>query len=431
MVDHIDYPCAMPDPAPRANSGPAISERAVIYTVAAVQLVNILDFVMVMPLGPDFSKAIHIPESDLGWIAGSYTAAAAVSGLVGAFVLDRFDRRKALIVAMLGLVVGTAMGGFAQGFHSLLGARVLAGIFGGPATSISLSIIADVVPAKRRGRAMGIVMGAFGIASVVGVPIGLELASRLSWHAPFFAIAGLGLVVVFYGAARLPPLTGHLTTDRAVHGGFRELFADRLVWMSYTMTATVMGAGFLLIPNLSAYVQRNLGYARDDVKWLYLVGGIISVILTPLVGRLVDRLGSTIIGTIGSVMFFATVLPAFILIPQTFPVLALFCCFMISMSFRNVAYNTLASKVPSQAIRARFMSIQSTVQHAAAATGGLLSSVLLKTGPGGVLQGIPRLATLSLALTFVLPALLFVVERSVRARAAVLAAAAAATTAAA
>lgn len=425
----MDYPWPMPDPAPGARTE-GVSEKAVVLTVAAVQLVNILDFVMVMPLGPDFSKAIHIPESDLGWIAGAYTAAAAVSGLIGAFVLDRFDRRKALIVSMIGLIIGTAMGGLAQGFHSLLGARVLAGIFGGPATSVSLSIIADVVPPARRGRAMGIVMGAFGIASVVGVPVGLLLASALSWHAPFFAIAGLGAVVIGYGATRLPSMTRHIA-ERAVHGGFHELFTDRLVWMSYTMTATVMGAGFLLIPNLSAYVQRNLGFPRNQIFWLYLVGGTISVILTPLVGRLVDKRGSTVIGTLGSLMFVATVLPAFILIPHSFPVLALFCCFMMSMSFRNVAYNTLASKVPSPQVRARFMSIQSTVQHGAAAAGGLLSSVMLKTGPGGVLQGIPRLATVSLALTFVLPVLLFVVERSVKARAAAAIAAAAATTAAA
>src|SRR5207249_1638705 len=120
---------------------PVASERSIVFLVAAVQFVNILDFMMVMPMGPFFSTALHIPTSNLGYVGGSYTAAASIAGLVGSLFLDRFDRRKALGVAMLGLVVATAMGGFAVGMRSLLAARILAGTFGGPATSISLSII--------------------------------------------------------------------------------------------------------------------------------------------------------------------------------------------------------------------------------------------------------------------------------------------------
>src|SRR5438270_13526154 len=101
-------------------SSPRRRELAVVLLVAAVQFVNILDFVMVMPMGPDFAAALGIPTSRLGLIGGSYTAAAAVSGLVGSFFLDRFDRRRALGVAMIGLVFGTAMGGFATGLGTLM-----------------------------------------------------------------------------------------------------------------------------------------------------------------------------------------------------------------------------------------------------------------------------------------------------------------------
>ena len=83
------------------------TERTIVFCVAAVQFVNILDFMIVMPLGPDFAKALGIPLSKLGYVGGAYTAAACVSGLAGALFLDRFDRRKALGVAMLGLTLGT------------------------------------------------------------------------------------------------------------------------------------------------------------------------------------------------------------------------------------------------------------------------------------------------------------------------------------
>src|SRR5580700_4073512 len=119
------------------------SELAIVLLIAAVQFVNILDFVMVMPMGPDFARGLGIPMSELGKVGGSYTAAAALSGFAGSFFLDRFDRRRALAIAMLGLVTGTALGGFATGFGTLIAARILAGAFGGPATSLSFSIIAD------------------------------------------------------------------------------------------------------------------------------------------------------------------------------------------------------------------------------------------------------------------------------------------------
>src|SRR5699024_5894872 len=66
------------------------SERAVVLLVAMVQFVNILDFMMVMPMGPDFAAALGIPLSRLGLIGGSYTFAAMVSGLAGSLFLDRF-----------------------------------------------------------------------------------------------------------------------------------------------------------------------------------------------------------------------------------------------------------------------------------------------------------------------------------------------------
>src|SRR5215218_1698958 len=187
-----------------------VSERAVVFLIGAVQFVNILDFVMVTPLGPFFVRGLGIEASHIGAIAGSYTAAASVAGFVGSYFLDRFDRRRALGVAMLGLVLCTAAGGFSTGLPFLLATRVLAGVFGGPATSLSLSIIADLIPVQRRGRALGAVMGAFSVASVVGVPLALKAAELGGWRLPFFGVAGMGLAVVAGAVLLLPPMRGHL-----------------------------------------------------------------------------------------------------------------------------------------------------------------------------------------------------------------------------
>ncbi|WP_437909807.1 MFS transporter [Sorangium sp. So ce327] len=392
------------------------SESSIIFLVAAVQFINILDFVMVMPLGPDFAVALGIPMSSIGFIGGSYTAAAAVSGLAGAFFLDRFDRRSALAVAMLGLVAGTAAGGFATGLPSLMAARVLAGAFGGPATSVAFSIVADVIPPERRGKAMGVVMGSFSVASVLGVPAGLELARRGGFPLPFFAVAALGLLVAGLAIFLLPPMRDHLTgapPSGSALGELGALLARPIVLLSYATTAILTVASFLVIPNISAYVQYNLGYPRERLGLLYFVGGLVSFAAMRAVGPLVDRFGAFQTGSVGAAVLASVLYAGFVSYTPGLPVLAIFIVFMLGMTFRNVSYNTLTSKVPRPAERARFTSMQSAVQHMASAIAAFAAARMLHELPDHRLEGMPVVAGLSIAFTIALPLLFLGIERRV------------------
>ena len=412
-----------------AHSAPAaalgVSEARMLFLVSAVQFINILDFMMVMPLGPDFAKDLGIPLSSLGVIGGSYTAAAAVAGIVASRFLDRFDRRPALAVAMLGLVSATALGGFARGLHTLMLARVLAGAFGGPATSLSLSIVADVIPPARRGHALGLVMTAFSVASVFGVPAGLELARLGSWRTPFFAIAALGLLVAGSALLLMPSLELHLHAAHTTrHAPVKDFLREPTVFLALAATATVMIASFSIIPNLSGYLQYNVGYPRDGLGVLYLAGGSVSFVAVQLMSRFVDRLGATFMAVIGTFFFLIILSVLFVLELRSVPVMLVFVVFMTSMALRGISLNTVASRVPAAHERARFMSLQSAVQHMAAATGAVLSSNLLSELPNHQLSGMSRVASLSIALGVLLPVLLGACERRVRHREQALASAA-------
>lgn len=412
----------MPDKLVSAPAGPEAAidkERSIIFVVGAVQFVNILDFMIVMPLGPDFAKALGIPLSQLGYVGGSYTAAACVSGIAGAFFLDRYDRKRALLVAMLGLTIGTLAGALAQGLLTLMLARVIAGMFGGPATSLSYSIIADVIPSERRGKAMGAVMGAFSVASVLGVPAGLELARQGTWKLPFLAVAILGAIIAAFAWARLPSMREHLAREirsQTMGAGLMSLLR-RDILLALSLTFTVMASGFVLIPNISAYVLGNLGYPRERLGLLYLAGGTVSFFTMRLVGRLVDRLGAAAVGTIGTCVVSLVVYLGFVRFPPAISVLAIFIAFMFAMSFRNVAYNTLASRVPAAEERARFGSMQSAVQHFAASAAAFTSTQLLTELPDHTLEGIPIVATVTITLSLALIPLFFRLEHRVLAKA--------------
>ena len=396
---------------------PLTSERAIIVCVGAVQFVNILDFMIVMPLGPDFATGLGIPVSQLGYVGGSYTAAACVSGLAGAFFLDRFDRKKALSVCMLGLVLGTLSGAFAQGLGTLMLARIVAGAFGGPATSLSYSIIADVIPPERRGRAMGAVMGAFSIASILGVPAGLELSRQGGWKLPFIAVAVIGAVLGTFAHAVLPPMFGHLATAKKRRFGHDLLDLFRFdVYLSLAMTALVMGASFVIIPNISPYLIYNLGYPRAQLGLLYLVGGAVSFVAMRGVGLLVDKRGSAAVATFGSLFVATIVYAGFANVPPLLPVMLIFVLFMLGMAFRNVAYNTLTTKVPRPPERARFASIQSAVQHLASAIGAFASAQFLTELPDHKLIGVDKTAYVSIVVSVCLVPLFWAVERRIDAR---------------
>jgi len=398
------------------------SEGLIVLLVGAIQFINILDFVVPMPMGPDLAKGLGFGSNQIGLVGGAYTAAAAVSGLVGSFFLDRFDRRKVVAVAMTGLVLGTAAGGLATSLATLMAARIVAGLFGGPATSVSMSIVADVVPVEHRGAALAKVMAAFSVAQILGVPIALELSRHLGWRAPFFVTAGAGVLVVGTAISALPPMRAHL--QRGGHVPFqealrqvKEIVARPIVQVSYLTTAVTMAGGFILIPNISAYVQDNIGYPRERLWMLYLAGGIASLASMQLVGRLVDRYGAFRIGLFGSLALSVTVYVGFIDYPAGFPVMALYILFMTSAAFRNVSYNTLASRVPQPQWRARFMSLQSSVQHLASAAGASAGSWILgNTPPGQKLLHVDVVAEICVLLTLALPLLLRAVENRVNAR---------------
>ncbi|WP_255636613.1 MFS transporter [Hyalangium versicolor] len=400
-------------------SSKPVSERAVIFLIGAVQFVNILDFVMVMPLAPYYSGALGIDSAHTGIIAGSYTGAASIAGLLGGYFLDRFDRRKALAVSMLGLVMATAAGGLATGLHSLLLARVCAGIFGGPATSLSLAMIADLIPQERRGKAMGAVMGAFSVAQVMGLPLSLKAADMAGWRAPFLGVAGMGVLVVLGSIFFLPPVRGHLEKGarRAHPVGVWELLSRKDVQLSYLMSALVMMSGFVLIPTIPPYVVHNLGYPREELWNLYLVGGLVGFVTLRVAGSRVDKLGAFRVGTAGVLLGIVLTYIGFVNYPKWFPIHGVFIGFMMAMGMRNVAYNTLTSKVPENAVRARFMSLQSAISHmASAVSSAVVAPMILKTLPDESLVGIDHVAMVSIVLALAVPPMIFVVERQIRSR---------------
>ncbi len=391
-------------------------EHIAILVVAAIHFVNVVDFMMVMPLGPDLAKALGIRVSHIGVIAGAYTLAAAISGLVGSLFLDQVCRRKALVFSVIGLAMGTLAAALSVDFHTLLWARVLAGIFGGPTTAIGLAIISDLVPHGRRGAAIGKVMMGFSAASIFGVPIGLELAAVGGWKMPFILVGAVALVFAFLARILLPPMRSSSvkTIFSFENLPFRSLCGQVNVWLSYSTLFAMMMSGFLIFPNIAGYIQNNLGFPREEMGSLYLIGGLANLFVMSFCGVLVDRFGSVPWFIIGSLGFLASLWLGMYLVPPLISPHGMFIAFMMFGTLRNISLQTLSSKVPEPSERAGFMSLQSCVQHAAMAAGGIVSSRLLTTDTNGQLEGMVRVVGLASALVVVAMGLLVYLAKYVK-----------------
>ncbi|MEZ5993589.1 MAG: MFS transporter [Planctomycetota bacterium] len=412
-----------------------VSERVVVLLIAAIQFINILDFMIVMPLGPDFARELDISSNHIGIIAGAYTAAAAVAGVAGSFFLDRFDRRKALAVCMAGLVVGTALAGLSWNLPTLIGARVVAGLFGGPATALSLAIVADVVPKERRGRAMSTVMTAFSLASIAGVPISLEIAHAAGWRAPFYSVAAFGVVITAASIFLLPPLKLHLKSGITPPGfGMFKMVTKPLPLLAALALMAMVTSAFAVIPNIPIYLEFNLGYTGEpwiasllgsigiDYKPsvlgpLYLIGGIASLLVLQVVGRMTDRFGSAAVSWVGAALTVTIMYIWFINYQSALPSLFLFVFFMGAMTVRGVPARTLDTKVPLAHERAAFMSMQSAVQHSTLALAASLSSFILVENPENKsLEGMATLGWIGVVFAILLPTFITIAEVGVRRR---------------
>lgn len=413
-------PSAPPAPLSPATLTPAAAvsplERRVILLVTLVQLVNVLDFVMVMPLGHDFALALSFSESKLGLVGGSYTMAAAVVGLLSSRFLDRYDRRSALTVAMFGLVTATAAAGLATDLTTMMAARIAAGAFGGPATSLSLAIIADVVPPERRGKAMGVVMAAFSVASVLGVPLGLYAAEIGSWQTPFFSLAALGVAVTVFCFRSLPSLRGHLAGHRGTATPTLELVRRPEVMIMLAAVAATMLSAFMVIPYIRSFLHNNHHYPEHEIKFLYAVGGCASFVVVRLAGRFVDRFGSTPVAVLGTVLISGCLAIGFLPAHPILPVMLVFSTFMCTSSLRSVPMSVLSSKLPAPHERAQYMSLQSAMQHIAASLGSIGASWILTTKPDQSLVHMDIVVFISIALAVTMPVLLWRVEQRVKAR---------------
>jgi len=366
-----------------------IREGWLLLILASIQFTHIIDFVIMMPLGPQLMRVFRISPQQFGYIVSAYTFSAAISGFISTLFLDKFDRKNAMLLLYIGFIGGTFCCALATGYEMLLLARILAGAFGGVIGALVFAIIGDAIPENRRGAATGKVMAAYSAASIAGVPAGLYLATTFNWHAPFYALTFLSLMVLATAYFALPAMRGHLTN--AIKSNFLHVIGDILqnknLLLALSLMIALTLAGFTIIPFISPFLVSNIGFADNELGYMYLLSGLFTLIVSPLVGRLADRFGKPKVFTIVALL---SIIPILVLThlepaPHWF-VLIITTTFFVGFGARFVPAVALITSSAEPNIRGSFMSFNSSIQQLATGFSALLSGFIIqKTAAGPLL----------------------------------------------
>lgn len=360
----------------------------VLGILAFIQFMHIVDFMVLMPLNKKFEELFRISTNQFGWLVSSYTLAAFVSGIAGTFFVERISRKRTLLVAFAGFILGNLMCAAAPSYHTFMVARVLTGAFGGILSGITFSIIGDLIEPAKRGRATGIIMISFSVAAVAGVPAGIWFAGKFFLQLPYYLIAAGSALVFVLAFVKMPSMKDHLFGPR--HSVVRQvtaIFSESKHRRLYLLMIFHFMAAFSIIPYIAGFMQKNNGVTDKELPLIYLFGGLATIFSSPIAGTLTDKFGSVKVYT--AISLLASI--PFVLVTneltRNFPALLVFAVlFFIFVSGRMVPAMALLNNTVAPHQRGTFMSLNGSVQQLAMSMGAIAASFIIVAPPGQPIQ---------------------------------------------
>jgi MFS transporter, DHA1 family, inner membrane transport protein len=366
-------------------------QNILIALMAAVQFTHIVDFVIIMPLGPQLMRTLNINPNQFGLVVSSYTFSAAISGVIGAFFLDKYNRKSALLFLYIGFIIGTFFCALSNQFELLVFARIFTGAFGGLLGSMVMAVVGDAVPEQQRGKAIGIVMGAFSLASVVGIPLGLILATQFNWNAPFYFLGTLSLLIGIFLFLYMENMTSHLQQTglkQKWYSVMSSVLQSSNQRNALLLTFLLMSGHFIVFTFLSPYMVANVGFAENQLSLIYLVGGFVTFFSSPLIGKYTDKLGKKRV-----YIFFAILILPLILLVTNLPqlpvplVLVITSIFFIVIGGRVIPATATATSAVEPEQRGSFMAFNASVQQLGSGVAAFIAgAIVVKNDSNGLYE---------------------------------------------
>lgn len=355
-------------------------QKFIIFILAVALFSVVLDFMVMSPLGDMLMKSMDLTTAQFGVAVSAYAFSAGVSGLLTAGFADRYDRKKLLLFFYSGFVVGTILCGLAGNYWLLIAARIITGIFGGVIGSIAMAIITDLFDIHHRGRVMGFVQLGFGASQVLGIPVSLYIANHFGWQSPFFMVAGLGALIFLMISLKMQPINKHLAlqSDKSPFLHLWHTISKRHYRMGFSATALLSIGGFMMMPFGSAFAVNNLGLTNEQLPFLFMVSGVSSLVIMPLIGKFSDKVDKFKLFAVACVwMMVVVVIYTNLSVTPLWLVMVFNVMMMIGIMSRMVPAGALNTAIPDMQDRGAFMSINSSLQQISGGIAAAFAGVIV------------------------------------------------------
>jgi predicted MFS family arabinose efflux permease len=234
--------------------------------------------------------ALPVPQ-----VAQLLTAFALVCGLGApllAVTLATVGRRAVLVAALLIYAVCHALAMLTQSFALLLVLRAATAVGAAIFTPQAAATISLLTPADRRGKAIGLVFLGWGLASVVGLPLGSWLAATYHWQVAMGVVAVLSVAAAAAVWWAVPDgIYGQAVGLKA----FRSLLSNRRIMTVVGVTVLSASGLFCMFAYLAPLMRDEIHASVQQIPWLFASYGLAGLLGSMAVTQIVDRKGAAVI----------------------------------------------------------------------------------------------------------------------------------------
>jgi EmrB/QacA subfamily drug resistance transporter len=328
---------------PKTQDGPKRGGRWALVLASVASLMIALDLLVVATALSSIRSDLGVSSEDLQWTVTGYSLSFAALLLSGGALGDRFGRRRMFVVGLGVFVAASTACALAGSIGALIAARVIQGIGAALVIPVALALVSATYPADERGKAIGILEGVTGLATIGGPVIGGAVASGIAWQAIFWINVPIGLAAMALALVRLEESHGDdvaldllgvvLASGGALGIVWALVRANVVGWESVETVATlVLGvalvaafvawelrtrapmlpmrffrsrtfssatvASFLMFATLygavyfiSQFMQVGLGYEPLEAGLLLVPWTATLLVVAPAAGALADRIG--------------------------------------------------------------------------------------------------------------------------------------------
>lgn len=287
---------------PRSVLAPPAS-RAMLPVICGAAFLVFVQTFMVAPLIPRLAVVFHSPIAWVGLAIPAYVVPQGLATLLGGPLSDRLGRRAVILGSLAIFIALTAATATAGHIGAFIGWRVATGVSAAGVVPISLTLIGDVVPFGRRGRAVGWLFGSIAGGTAIGAAVGALLEPVIGWRSLFLAVAALCAVVVAaaLGTRALPRLArpSAVPAWSAVVRGYAALLslARARRTYAYVLLNAILQSG--VFTWMGVYLHQRFGLGETGIGLVLLGYGVPGLVFGPVIGRLADRYGRARIIPVG------------------------------------------------------------------------------------------------------------------------------------